>query len=525
MTEVKRLNMNKENNANSHQMPEKKTMPKNSSGAKKTVIHSDDRAKKLKYYSIGSVVLLIAIVLLANILFDGIFGKALTFDFSESGQNTISQVSVDYINSLPADAHIRIVGLFNRPDNVAGTPYQCIVPLLDDYARKSDGKISVEYINMTEQPTIITQLDPSNSYNLTSRQDSYVVSYNGSIKVIDPMDCYSYDDAMSQYYGKYIVTGNNTEFTFTNTMYNLTNNYSYKAYVVTGLKEAGNIYLDKILESMSVEVLEIPASENFTIPDDCDLLILNGPNNDISEKMYIAMTDYLNKGGKMFVAVNCSLDNASERYDRLNELLNQMNINIDPVLVYENDPGYQLSGYNIDSTVMTSDVFKEYSGFSLLRSIYARSVREITAPDSGIETYPVLMTSEKASLLEVDGYGNVVNNSGIEGQYNVAMYASGSNQAKVFVFGTLAFTSDEYISSNGLNDSNVEFFKSCIRNLSSDKPVNALDVPTKNVENFSLDARKSTTSLSTAILIIFMIVIPVILVAMAVIVYTKRKNL
>ena len=53
------------------------------------------------------------------------------------------------------------------------------------------------------------------------------------------------------------------------------------------------------------------------------------------------------------------------------------------------------------------------------------------------------------------------------------MYASGSNQAKVFVFGTLAFTSDEYISSNGLNDSNVEFFKSCIRNLSSDKPVNA----------------------------------------------------
>ena len=121
-------------------MPEKKTMPKNSSGAKKTIIHSDDRAKKLKYYSIGSVVLLIAIVLLANILFDGIFGKALTFDFSESGQNTISQVSVDYINSLPADAHIRIVGLFNRPDNVAGTPFPLTSPITNPILSSSISK-------------------------------------------------------------------------------------------------------------------------------------------------------------------------------------------------------------------------------------------------------------------------------------------------------------------------------------------------------------------------------------------------
>ena len=77
---------------------------------------SDIRAEKLKMYSIGSVILLVAIILLVNILFDGIFGKALTFDFSDSGQNTISQESIDYINSLPADTKIRVVGLFDKPD-------------------------------------------------------------------------------------------------------------------------------------------------------------------------------------------------------------------------------------------------------------------------------------------------------------------------------------------------------------------------------------------------------------------------
>ncbi len=527
MTEVKRSIMNKENNNNNNHLsiPEKK---KSNINQNKIVSHSDDRADKLKLYSIGSVILLIAIVLLVNILFDGIFGKALTFDFSVSEQNTISQVSVDYINSLPSDTHIRIVGLFERPSNVAGSPYQYIIPLMDDYVKKSDGRITVEYVDMTEHPTIINQLDPTNSYDLTEKENSFVIEYNGNIKIIDPIDCYSYDEDMYAYYGNYYITGNNTEFTFTNSMYNLTNDYSYKAYIVTGLREDGNTYVTKILESMSIEVLEISASENFTIPEDCELLILNGPNNDITEKMYVAMTDYLKRGGKMFVAVNYSLENLSVRYERLNALLNQMNINIDPVLISENDPGYQLGGYSVDSTVMSADLFADYAGIQYFHSTYARSVRQIESPNSGIQTNPVLLTSKKASILEVDEQGNAIDNgSDLRGQYYVAMYSANTSgvPSEIFVFGTMNFSSDDYISAYGLNDANIDFFKSCIRELSDNKPFNALNVPTKNIDDFSLDASKATTSTSTVMLIIFMIIIPIVMIALAVIVYVKRKNL
>lgn len=524
MTEVKGSIMNKENTNNNHlSVPEKKKSSKNN-----TVSHTDDRAGKLKLYSIGSVILLIAIIVLANILFDGIFGKALTFDFSVSEQNTISQVSVDYINSLPSDTHIRIVGLFERPGNVAGSPYQYIIPLLDDYVKKSDGRITVEYVDMTEHPTIINQLDPTNSYDLTDKAESFVVEYNGKIKIIDPIDCYSYDENMYAYYGNYYITGNNTEFTFTNSMFNLTNDYSYKAYIVTGLKESGNTSITKILESMSIDVVELSASENFTIPEDCNLLILNGPNNDITEKMYVAMTDYLKKGGKMFVAVDYSLENLSVRYDRLNSLLNQMNINVDPVLISENDPGYQLGGYSVDSTVVADDLFADFAGIQYFHSTYARSVRQIESPNSGIETHPVLLTSNKASILEVDEQGNAIDNgSELTGQYNVAMYSANTSgvPSEIFVFGTLNFSSDEYITAYGLNDANIDFFRSCIRELSDNKPFNALNVPTKNIDDFSLDASKATTSTSTVMLIVFMIIIPVVMIAMAVIVYAKRKNL
>lgn len=489
---------------------------------------TDDRAHKLKLYSIGSVVLLIGIVLFTNILFDGIFGKLLTLDFSDYGQNSISQQSQDFIDSLSPDTHVRIVGLFNRPDNVSGTPYQYIIPLLDDYARKSDGKITVEYYDLTEYPTIINQLDPSNSYDLASNADNFVVEYNGRIKIITPLDCYSYDEQKYYYTGVYYINSNNTEYVFTNTINMLTSNNLCKAYIVSGLKEDTSFYITQILNSLSVNVEELPSSDNFVIPEDCDLLILNGPNSDISEKMYIAMSDYLNRGGKIFIAVDFSSKNVTERFDRLNQLVNLMGINIDPALINENDPGYQRGGYTIDHTVVATDNFSDYATIPYFHATYSRSISSYNNPNSSIKGVPAIMTSDNASLTEFDTNGNAIESStDTTGKYYVAMYAAGQGEdpAQMFVFGTTNFSSDAYISGYGMNDVNVEFFKSCIRTLTGSKSANAINVAVKNVDNYALDNTKATTSSATLMMVIFMIIIPIVLIAMAVIVYSKRKNL
>ena len=488
---------------------------------------NDDRSDKLKLYSIGSVVILIAIVLLVNVLFDKILGKALTFDFSDALSNTISQESIDYINGLPADTKIRIVGLFDKPADVAQTEYQYICPLLDDYDKNSKGKITVDYINPNTQPTIISQLDPDNSFNLSSQTGNFVIKYNDKIKIISPYDCYSYDENyLSQ--GYYYVTGNNAEYSFTNSMYILTNGYSCKAYLITGLEEDDSNYIAKILESMAIEPIGLPVSENFTVPEDCDLIIMNGPQNDISEKMYVELSSFIKRGGKLFVAVDFNVVNVTEKYERLNRLLNEMNLVIDPYLIAENDSGYQLGGYQLDHLVKACEGFTDYAEITLLHSTNARSVRSADIPGNTFKTAPVLRTSENASTTALDQYGNVIESSMVSGkQFYAAMYSAGEGDdpAKAFVFGTMNFTSDQYISSYGINDTNVDFFKSCLRELTSSKQFNTLNVPTKNVENFSLDATKSTTSASTVVLVVFMILIPVLLVALAVIVYNKRKNL
>jgi hypothetical protein len=159
------------------------------------------------------VIILVAILLLANILFDGLLGKALSFDFSMSGNNSLSQESIDYINSLPQDSNIRIIGLLDKPENLANSPYQYIVPLLDDYQAKSNGRITVEYINPEVYPSIINQLDPKGVYDLIS--GNYVVAYNNNVKVISPYDCFAYDNSQSTSYAM-VPTANNVEYTFTN---------------------------------------------------------------------------------------------------------------------------------------------------------------------------------------------------------------------------------------------------------------------------------------------------------------------
>jgi hypothetical protein len=137
------------------------------------------------------------------------------------------------------------------------------------------------------------------------------------------------------------------------------------------------------------------------------------------------------------------------------------------------------------------------------------------------------MTSDNSSAVQVDENGNSVDSAiTTVGKHYVAMFSrSNSNSAEIFVFGTLAFTSDSYIEQYSLNDANVDFFRSCVRELTDNTTAAQLNIDTKNVDNFSIDSTKATASTATLMLIIFMIVIPVILIALAVIVYMKRKNL
>ena len=490
---------------------------------------TDSRAKTLKIYSIGSVIILIAIVVLLNILVSGLLGDALTFDFSATSQNTISQQTRDFIDSMPENAHVRIVGLLERPADLQNSPYEYIVPLLDDYVAKSNGKITVEYKDPEVYPSIVNELDPNNVYNLD--EGNYVVQYNDQIQVISPLDCFTIDEDYLMLYNAYLPTSNNVEYVFTNAIARMMSGFNSKAYIITGLQDDPSTAIKTILNALGCDVDSLQISDGFIIPDDCDLLILNGPNMDIPENVMLAIEDYLASGGKFICAVNFTDANSKESFDNLNYVLNTMNINIDPYIIKENDVNYMLDDSGYSSLVSVNSSFLELSStdfemYYTFKNSYIRPIRVLTNSQSSIMSASIGGTSENAICVKVADSG--VTQYGEAGRYYTAVYSTATGFAdnpEVIVFGTTDFTSDSYISTYGMNDDNVKFFKSCARYLLGSGSGISVEVPTRGISDYTLDGEKVTETSSTVVLAVFMIAIPLLFLVTAAIVYEKRKNL
>ncbi len=488
---------------------------KNNALLKSSDKNIDKRNISLKWFSIGSVIILIAIVLVVDILFDAILGDKFVFDMSSTGQHTVSQTTEDYLASLPADTHIRIVGLFEEPENIAGTSLEYVCPLLEDYAEKSDGKVTVEYIDPASHPGIISELDPEGIAGL--EQNQFAVYYNGKVQSVTAYDCFAVDQTTGY------ATANVCEATFTNAIYTLVNGYSYKAYFITGLQEPTHLQLSKVLASIGIESAELPASTVFAIPEDCDLLIINGINSDISEGMADAIKEYLYNGGDMLLAVNY-YQNATEYFTNLNDAISVMGIAIDPYMLLENDADMVLyNGLYNQSLVTVASPFDELAVSPTARVSYCRTVRPIDNGTSQASAYAILQSSELATSTQ--GYDTNVSFAD-QGVHNVGMYCTftGSDNApRLYAFGTTDLTSDDYISTFGYNDSNVVLMRNILRSMFPTE--NTVLVPSKAMADYSLDPTKVTQSSVNVLTVVLMIIIPLGLVAVGTIVYNKRKNL
>ena len=489
--------------------------------------HRNERAHQLKVYAVGSVLILLAIILLANILLDKLLGRTLTFDYSVERSNVISNTSAQFLDSLPDGTNIRIVGLFERPESFYESKYQYIIPILDDYVKKSKGKVTVEYIDMQKNPNIIQQLDPTGSYDLAKLSGWYVISYNGKLDVIDPVTCYTIDTDYLDETDRFVATGINTEYKFTNSMMSLVRGFTNKAYFVTGLKENGSTEIKNLMNGMGIDTQDLDVTVGFKIPEDCNLLILNGINNDITETMYVEIKTYVERGGKAIISVDYSPENVNEAYPNLNHLLNEMNINVEHCMVTENDPAYQLNSQINDSQADIAEKFTDFATVKRLHITLARPLSFTAAANSNYTTEAVLTSSKSATKSVADENERAKQISSDPGVVNIAMHSYHNNDmhGEIYVFSTVNFTSDDYFSHFTLNDKNADFIKSCIRSMLPTSAQYNIDIPVKRLDGNRLSTDKATTTVATSVMIVFMIVLPVVLSSMAVIVYNKRKNL
>jgi len=476
----------------------------------------DKRSRSLRLFSIGSVVFIIAILLVVNLLFDSVFSGKLSWDLTSMQVNSISDVSKGIVSKMDKD--VEIVGLFELSKD-AETQYKDFVPVLKDYAAKSNGHITVRYVDPVKYPSIVTELDPNNTIAPTA--GSFVIKSDNKIKLINPADCFTYDEQALYQTGSYVATSNNVEYNFTGAISYVTSDVVTKAYFTTNHKEAAHIQLNTLLSNNGIEVADVSTLEIKAIPDDCSLLIIDDPQSDISTPDIALLTNYLSSGGKLIVMTG--FESANLTFPNLNEVLHTMNLNITNSRISENDMSYRIeatTGY-MGYADIPAGTFAPTPYSKAILLAYSRAITIFDNPKSYIAVEPVITTSSSA-VLEADGDPT---QTGVPGVLNIAMYSANSGgkaKSEAVVIGTTYLTSDEYIGQYSLNDQNVLFFSSIALKLVG--TTNSVQVDVKQIPNYTFTS-SPTANTQGFLSVVLIAVLPITFIVIGVVIYKKRKNM
>ena len=491
----------------------------NTKKTKKPKFISDSRARSLRIFSIGSVAVVCALLLVVNIFLDTIAGDKLTWDLTDTKAYSIGEISKEFVSQLDKD--VKIVGMFELTQ-ANEDRYSEFVPLLADYEEESDGRISVRYVDPIKFPSILLELDPNETLKLDVKDISgnFIVTSGDKVKLINLMDCYTFDEQIYYQTGQYVPISNNVESTFTGIISMVTSEVETNVYFTNNHGETPHVQFSNLLTNNGFSVADLSTISLEAIPDDCALLIINNPQADLFKEDIPLITSYISNGGNVMVVSDFSM--AGQDLTNLNEVLHYVNINLTNSRICENSPSYRIYATNgYQSFLVPAGQFAQLASSG--NPIYASSMRGIDIfynPKSYIEPEAMFTTSVNA-VLEENGDPT---NAGVAGTQCAAMYSlfsGGKAPGEVVVFGSSDFISDDFIGNQTASNPNTEYFRKIALLLIGDTM--GVQVPVKEFVNFNFKNIPSA-SVQSGWSIVLVAAMPLSFIVMGIIVYKRRKN-
>lgn len=233
------------------------------------------------------------------------------------------------------------------------------------YGFEEDGSffdLLKQYSNANEKITYEMLTEESNfemvkKYELSEGYFVLIIKSGESEKVIDASTEFStYDRTTYQ-------TVDTTEQVITNSILGLCQENKPKVYLTQGHQEYDSTAIPGLISQFKNEAFEtefINISTTGTIPDDCDVLAIISPAQDFFDIEVSAVTDYINRGGKIFFA----MDVISETLElpNLQKILDLYGVSVENGYVFECTPNQYLSNYNyiyMPEVSSTSEITKD----------------------------------------------------------------------------------------------------------------------------------------------------------------------
>ncbi|HJC43835.1 MAG TPA: GldG family protein [Candidatus Mediterraneibacter gallistercoris] len=258
-------------------------------------------------YSVGLTVLVIAVVIVFNLIVGQIPEAYRNLDVSSTKIYDISDTTTELLDSLDSDVDMTVLAVKDSTD-------ERITTFLSRYAALSD-KIHMEWIDPVLHPSALTDYDTTENTIVVSCEDT------GKTTTVSFDDILVLDEYSYYYYGTESYTEFDGEGQLTGAVNYVTNDTDHTIYQTTGHGESSlSTTITDLMEKNSYTLSEVNLLMTTSVPDDCDLLLMDAPTTDLSADESEMLRSYLADGGKVMILFG---DTSSAELPNLSEVLSE----------------------------------------------------------------------------------------------------------------------------------------------------------------------------------------------------------
>ena len=465
----------------------------------KKLFQSND--SKRGSYTLAMTSIVIAIVIVFNMIVNLIPENKRQFDISSTNIYEISSKSKKIINKVDHDVTFYVLAEKSSTDKRIKT-------FINKYASLSD-KIHIKWIDPVLHPSALTKYG--------TEENNIVIS----CKKTNRTTTVSFDDILVSSASYYSTSSSASSFDgdgqLTSALNYVTSDKEYKAYYTSGHGESSlSSEVTSLLTKSRVSTSDLLLMTATSIPDDCDLLIIDGATSDFTKDEVKLLSSYLKKGGKVVTL----LAQTNKSMKNLYGLLKDYGLTVQSGYIADTERSYQGNYYYlIPNLSVSGDMASGISSNSIMM-INSKGMTQSTPARDSISTDSFMTTSS-------NGYA-VTEKKQTQGTY--VLGATSRESVKVKNSKGKKVTKESRLTvygSNMLIDEQITSSFSSLENLTLF--TNSVTASLDNADNVSISPKSLEVSYNTiahpgpfSILVVF--VIPVGLIIGGFIVWFKRRR-
>ena len=465
----------------------------------KKLFQSND--SKRGFYTLAMTSIVIAIVIVFNMIVNLIPENKRQFDISSTNIYEISSKSKKIINNVDHDVTFYVLAEKSNTDKRIKT-------FINKYASLSD-KIHVKWIDPVLHPSALTKYE--------TEENNIVIS----CKKTNRTTTVSFDDILVSSTSYYSTSSSASSFDgdgqLTSALNYVTSDKEYKAYYTSGHGESSlSSEVTSLLTKSRISTSDLLLMTATSIPDDCDLLIIDGATSDFTKDEVKLLSSYLKKGGKVVTL----LAQTTKSMKNLYGLLKDYGLTVQSGYIADTERSYQGNYYYlIPNLSVSGDMASGISSNSVMM-INSKGMTQSTPVRDSISTDAFMTTSS-------NGY-TVTEKKQTQGTY--VLGATSTESVKVKNSKGKKVTKGSRLTvygSNMLIDEQITSSFSSLENLTLF--TNSVTASLDNADNVSISPKSLEVSYNTiahpgpfSILVVF--VIPVGLIVGGFIVWFRRRR-